>query len=46
MYFLGEINSGSEYISFSKLHFPIVFYNLDDGPWINDFSVSSKTFMV
>ena len=45
-YFLGEIYSGSGDISFSEFHFPIDFSGLDDGPWINDFSFSNKTFMI
>ena len=45
-YFLWEVNSCSGDISFSKMHFPIVFAGLDDGPWINIFWLLSKNFMV
>ena len=43
-HFLGGMNSGSREISFSELHFSVVFVRLDDSPWNNNFSFSSETF--
>ena len=45
-YFLGAISSGSGDILFSELHFPVGFSGLGDGPWVNYFSFSSKTFVI